>query len=400
MHHKPIRYLGHLALALLLTSPPALAMDPSPLPAGMANAMGQAASPQAMAEYRRKLKEYLEARAAFDAEASSYWSSIAEKRRGRNAKRRERQTITLDDYVLTQPPIYAGPKRPVNPQPEAEEPREPRERKYIPLTADLLKAAMEHFQFVPQRPSSELDFKRVYAREALAAGLSREQAVRVYSFETGGNGNHDMQSGLSASRPGSRAISTAIGYNQLLTTNSVELIAEQGHEFVRQLSEKAAQMSGTQRKAMDRKIAVLKAMVAFARSVPDEWAQHEKLGDTPRGWALHAMVLDIDVGPLLQTHKLLTSVIFAREKGYTRPLSAAELEMMNLTGDGTGLDMVTMPQPMREQVPTSNFFQRSGYERNPVAIRHNTVAKLLAVTDARMDSNSLLAGAKELSSAF
>ena len=60
--------------------------------------------------------------------------------------------------------------------------------------------------------------------------------------------------------------------------------------------------------------------------------------------------------------------------------------MMNLTGDGTGLDMVTMPQAMREQVPTSNFFQRSGYERNPVAIRNNTVAKLLAVTDARMDS--------------
>ena len=58
--------------------------------------------------------------------------------------------------------------------------------------------------------------------------------------------------------------------------------------------------------------------------------------------------------------------------------------MMNLTGDGTGLDMVTMPQAMREQVPTSNFFQRGGYERNPVAIRHNTVAKLLAITDNRI----------------
>jgi hypothetical protein len=79
---------------------------------------------------------------------------------------------------------------------------------------------------------SEVEFKRAYAR-ARGGGLTREQAVRVYSFETGGNGNHDMQSGLSASRPGSRAISTAIGYNQLLTTNSVELIAEQGHESSR-----------------------------------------------------------------------------------------------------------------------------------------------------------------------
>jgi hypothetical protein len=134
--------------------------------------------------------------------------------------------------------------------------------------------------------------------------------------------------------------------------------------------------------------------------VPDEWAAHEKLADTPRGWAVHAMVLDIDVGPLLQTHKLLTSIIFARTKGYTRPLTAAELEMMNLTGDGTGLDMVTMPQAMRERVPTSNFFQRGGYERNPVAVRNNTVAKLLAVTDARMDSNSNNQGARDLAAAF
>jgi hypothetical protein len=361
----------------------------------VANAMAQA-SPQAIAEYRRKLAEYQEARAAFDAEAGAYWSSISEKRRGRNAKRRDRQVITLDDYVLTQPPLYSGPGKPVDPAPPE---KPPRERKAIPVVADLLQAASEHFQFAPQRPAAELDFKRAYARVALASGLTKEQAVRVYSFETGGNGNHDMQSGLS-SRPGSRAISTAIGYNQLLTTNSVELVAEQGYQLIKALTDKAAQLTGAPRRAMDHKLAVLKRMVAFARSVPDEWSAHEKLADTPQGWAVHAMVLDIDVGPLLQTHKLLTSVIFAREKGYTRPLTAAELEMMNLTGDGTGLDMVTMPQAMREQVPTSNFFQRGGYERNPVAIRHNTVAKLLAVTNARMDSNSQLQGAKDLAAAF
>jgi hypothetical protein len=390
---------GYLALALLLIAPQARAMDGAALPRASAGAMAQAASPQAIADYRRKLREYQEARAAFEQEASAYWNSIAEKRRGRNAKRRDRQPIALDDYVLTQPPVYAGPKRPVDPSPEPEE-EKPRERKAIPVVADLLKAAAEHFQFTPQRPTDEMEFKRAYARVALASGLTRAQAVRVYSFETGGNGNHDMQSGLSASRPGSRAISTAIGYNQLLTTNSVELLAEQGHEIVRALTEKAARLLGPPRQAMDRKIAVLKRMVAYARSVPDEWAAHEKLGNTPQGWAVHAMVLDIDVGPLLQTHKLLTSVIFARAKGYARALSAAELEMMNLTGDGTGLDMVTMPQAIREQVPTSNFFQRGGYERNPVAIRNNTVAKLLDVTDRRMDSNSNLQGAKDLAAAF
>jgi hypothetical protein len=387
----------YLALALLLTAPPAAAIEAGALPAATTDAMAQAASPQAIAEYRLRLKQYLEARAAFDAEAGAYWTSIADKRRGRNAKRREHQAIALDDYVLTQPPVYSGPKRPANPQPEAEEPREPgRERKYVPVAADLIKAAADHFQWTPQQPTSDVEFKRAYARYASAEGLTREQAVRVYAFETGGNGTHASQSGFH----GSRAISTAIGYNQLLTTNTVELLAEQGPEFIKVLTAKAAALSGPARQNMDRKLAVLRKMVAVARSVPDEWAQHEKLGDTPQGWALHAMVLDIDVGPLLQTHKLLTSVVFARVKGYTRPLTAAELEMMNLTGDGTGLDMVTMPQALREQVPTSNFFQRGGYERNPVAIRHNTVAKLLAVTDSRMDSNSNLPGAKELAAAF
>jgi hypothetical protein len=396
---SPIRRCsGTLALALLLTAPQARAMDAAVVPATTANGFAQTPSPQAIAEYKRKLKEYLEARAAFDQEAGAYWSSISEKRRGRNAKRRDRQQITLDDYVLTQPPVYEGPKRPVDPSPSEPDERPP--RKTIPVVADLVRAANEHFQFAPQRPANELEFKRAYARAASAAGLTREQAVRVYAFETGGNGTHDMQSGLSASRPGSRAISTAIGYNQLLTTNSVELVAEQGHDILKALTEKAARLSGAPRKATDHKIAVFKRMMAFARSVPDEWAAHEKLADTPQGWAVHAMVLDIDVGPLLQTHKLLTSVIFARAKGYSRPLTAAELEMMNLTGDGTGLDMVTMPHAMRERVPTSNFFQRSGYERNPVAIRNNTVAKLLAVTDARMDSNSNNQGAKDLAAAF
>ena len=389
---------GTLALALLLIAPQAGAIDAAAWPASAANAMAQAASPQAIAEYRRKLAEYQEARAAFEQDAGAYWGAISDKRRGRNAKRRDHQPIDLDDYVLTQPPVYAGPKRPINPAPEPEPERPPREHKAIPVVADLLQAAADQFQFRPQRPANEMEFKRAYARVAAAAGLTREQAVRVYAFETGGTGNYDVQSGIE--HGGTRAISTAIGYNQLLTTNSVELVAEQGPELLRALTAKAAELSGPPRKAMDTKIAVLKRMVAEARSVPDDWSAHARIADTQAGWAIHAMVLDIDVGPLLQTHKLLTSVIFARTKGYSRPLSAAELEMMNLTGDGTGLDMVTMPQALREQVPTSNFFQRSGYERNPVAIRHNTVAKLLAVTDSRMDSNSNLPGARDLAAAF
>src|SRR6266700_420768 len=266
MHHHPIRNaLTLVPLALVLLAPAAPAQNSAALPLAVRNAMAQA-SPQAIAEYRRKLQEYQEARGAFDAEAGAYWSQISEKRRGRNAKRRSGQQVTLDDYVLEHPPLYNGPKRPVNPEPE--EARPP--RKPLPVVADLLRAAQDLYQFTPQRPTTEAEFKRVYARYAVASGLTREQAVRVYSFETGGTGNYDVQAGIE--HGGKRAISTAMGYNQLLTTNSVDLMAEQGHEFVKQLTAKAATLSGPARKAMDHKLAVLKRMVAFARTVPDEWA--------------------------------------------------------------------------------------------------------------------------------
>jgi len=88
MRPNAIRFCRRFfALALPLIAQQAVAMDAVMLPSSMAGAMAQAPSPQAIAEYRRKLKEYLEARAAFDLEAGAYWSSIADKRRVRNAKR-------------------------------------------------------------------------------------------------------------------------------------------------------------------------------------------------------------------------------------------------------------------------------------------------------------------------
>jgi hypothetical protein len=352
--------------------------------------------PAAMAEYRRKLDAYNRAREKYEQVAGAYWDSIAEKRRTRFAKRRAGEAIRLDDYVLTQPPVYTGPPRPVDPSGED---KPPRIRKPIPVVADFLKSAREHFDFVPQRPKSEAEFKRAYAEVAAAAGLTREQAVRVYGFEVGGNGLYDTQAGLEYSRD-ARAISTALGYNQLLTTNTVNLLHEQGDNFARTLRARAQHLSGPARAALERKTAILQRMVAFCRTVPNKWSEQVKLADTPQGLGVHALNLDIDVGPLLQTHKLLTSVVFARQKGHRAPLSAAELEMMNLTGDGNGFDIVSMPPALREQVPTANFFQRGGYERNPVAIRNNTVARLLAVTDSRMDKASTLPGARELAAAF
>jgi hypothetical protein len=358
------------------------------------------AQPPAMttADYQARLAQYQTARSAYEAEATVYWDAIGEKRRERNAKRRDNMAIGVDDYVLTQPPIYTGPPRPVDPQAPAPPPAE---RPEIPVVADFLKNAAEQFGFIPDRPASDFDFKRAYAKAALAAGLTREQIVGVYAFETGGNGTYDSQAGLVPYRPGARAISPAVGYNQLLSTNTVSLLAEDGNRYLQTLRQKAKGMPGPAKLAMERKIEALKRMIAYSRSVPNRWSEHDRLAKTTLGgFGIHAAVLDLDLGPILQVQKLTNSVRFARAKGYAPALTAAELELMNLTGDGNGFDMVTMPQALRARVPTSNFFQREGYERNPVARRTGTVANLVADIEAKMNRGAQAQGAREMVSAF
>ena len=395
MRRCSIQWCCECLLAALLLSP----NQGSAADSGKRVAASAIAAPSALAmtEYRRKLEEYTVSRRKYEVEADAYWSSIADKRRLRNAKRRNNQEIGLGDYVLTQPPVYSGPPKPVDP---SAPPEEPLPKKYVPVLADFLQAAAREFNFVPQQPRSEIEYKRAYAKVAAAAGLTRDQVVRIYGFEAGGDGKYDVQAGLEQPKPGAQAISTALGYNQLLATNSIELMAEKGDEFIKTLNAKAAGLTDDAKKVLQRKIAVLKGMIAFCRSVPDTWNAHDRLADTPKGLGVHALNLDLDVGPLLQVQKLVDSIIFARAQGHGPALSAAELEMMNLTGDGNGLDIITMPSAWRERVPTSNFFQPGGYERNPIAIRNNVVSKLLAATNATMDQEIKLQGAKDLAALF
>ncbi|MCF8477369.1 MAG: hypothetical protein K9G60_10070, partial [Pseudolabrys sp.] len=150
-----------------------------------------------------------------------------------------------------------------------------------------------------------------------------------------------------------------------------------------------------------RKIEAVKRMIAYSHKVPQRWSDYNNLAKkTAGGIGIHAIVLDIDIGPVVQVQKLLNSVLFARMKGYRKPLAAPELELMNLTGDSTGLDMVMMPDEYRARVPTANFFQRNGYERNPVARRTGVVANLLADIDGKMNRASQSKGARELAAAF
>jgi len=350
----------------------------------------------AMAKYRQDLAAYLQAREAYQAAAKTYWSSIAEKRRLRNGKRARGAALSIDDYVLDQPPVYSGPPKPRDPAKPSEPPQPP---PYVPVVSDFLAAVIAEFKFTPRLPRNDGEFKRAYVAAAAAAGLSKDQVVRIYSFEATGNGTYDLEAGLEYNKNG-RAITTALGYNQLLATNSVEILAENGERFVAALAATAQRLPDADNKALEKKLAIVRKMIVFAKSVPDDWNEHELLAGTQKGLAIHALNLDLDFGPLLQTQKLLDSILFARRKRFAAPLSAAELEMMNLTGDGNGFDMVTMPPAWRDKVPTANFFQQHGYADNPVAQRNNVVAKLLAATNAVMDTEMKKPGAKELAAAY
>ncbi len=326
---------------------------------------------------------------AYNKQATAYWDQISAKRKLRNEKRARGQTIALTDYVLSQPPLYSGPAKPSTGKTTGPS-------RSIPGVDDFVAASKRVYGFRPERPSNESEFMRSYVNAAQEIGLTREQLVSIYAFETGGDGTHDLQSGMIKGKANARPISTAIGYNQLVATASVSLMWEYGNDIAKELRQKAQQASGTERTKLLEKANVVERMTAKAKTVPHNWGAQSELAKTDAGLGMHAMTMDKDVGPLLQIHKLRTSLTFLRRKGVSRALSGAELEMLNLTGDGNGYDMVTMPSQYRAKVPTANFFLRPGYERNPVAIRNNTVAALLDATESKMEANMQKDGAQML----
>jgi hypothetical protein len=386
-----------LIVAALLTAIGGAALT-IPLGNELPNVSNPEGTDTAAEDYRQKLEEYTRAREQYEGERAAYWTAVAEKHRLRLSKRRDNQEIALDDYVLTQPPVYRGPPKPVDPS--APVPEKALPPPSLPVVEDFLNAAKAQFDFEPQRPQTELEYKRAYAAAAGAAGLTKEQVVRIYAFEASGNGGYDVQAGLESPAPGARPVSTALGYNQLLNASTIELMARHGDRLLASLGAKADGLAGPRRAALDSKLAVLQRMVDISRAVPDSWSEYQKLAKTPAGRGLHAANLDIDIGPLLQVQALVASVAYARQHGLTGSLSAAELEMLNLTGDDNGFDMITMRTELRDRVPTSNFFEMDGYDANPIASRHSVVAELIAATNAVMDREARLQGALDLAAVF
>jgi hypothetical protein len=143
------------------------------------------------------------------------------------------------------------------------------------------------------------------------------------------------------------------------------------------------------------KAGILGKMLRAARSVPNEWSAHMRFAKTPKGLGIHALNLDADVGPWMQVLKLKALKDSAARQGLA-DLSGAQIELMNLAGPGTGLEMMT---PVGRDMPTANFFSEGGYTRNPI-VRDKTAAELLVALEARMEVHLKKAGSIEFARIF
>ena len=388
-----VRGLRTVARALLC----ALAISTTPLAAAaqrIPDDLAQRLNERQLEAYRA----YLTTRAAFDRKLDAYWSDVDERREGRRSKRRSetprlprptmspsiRRSTTARRYRRMLRSIIASLSKP---EPDKDE---------LPGLHDFLAAAKSEYGYVPAA-TAEREFKRRYAMEALRVGLSKAQVIDVYALETGGRGVYDMQAGIDPESRKGRPISSALGYAQLLAGNSVNEMARHGPSFVTRL-EALAKAPGIPRQRavyLSRKSAILRKMVRAAKSVPYQWGRHVALGNTPRGQGIHAINLDPDVGPWLQVIKLRGVLDHGIQAGRTG-LSGPELELMNLAGPGTGLEMMT---PIGRRMPTTNFFSRAAYYRNTI-VREKTGAELLAALEQRMRVNEKNKGAIEFGQIF
>lgn len=352
----------------------------------------------------RAFQGWKAARRSYEQKLDAYWDKVDAKRAERKKKRSIVEAFSQDDYVMSLPPTYSGPKLSDSlaakyarflAEQEKTSP-EPTREKELSSVADYLAAAKKVYGFVPER-LSEKEFKRRYAEEALALGLKKDQVVRVYALETGGIGTYDMQAGIHPIKKTGKPISSALGYAQLLDANSVNELALNGPHFIERLQQKAAspKITADRRAALKLKIAVLKRMYANVKRVPFEWERHQSYAKTTEGMGIHVLNIDGDIGPLIQANKLKGLMELAAKKG--RPnLTGAQIEAMNLSGPVTGLEMM---QPAGQKAPVTNFFARRAYYVNKMVVGL-TGEQLLAELDRRMTDSMKSAGAIEFSDAF
>jgi hypothetical protein len=392
MHTNHLRLRRRAVLALALTAMAGALMPSGAWAQGTPKDLADKLTPTQLATY----EAYRTARDRFERQLKIYWHRVESKRDARKAKRMLGQEYEAEDYIAVQPPKYAGPELAPGIAKIVAEVKPPVPEQPLATVADFLAYAKEHYGFVPTL-TTEREFKRRYAQEALAVGLSKDQVVRIYALETGGQGTYDMQSGFNPITKTGRPISSALGYAQLLHANSTSELVKHGERFARRLLAMTTAPGTPPERAesLKAKAAIVRRMLRAARSIPNEWSHHVRFAGTPPGLGIHALNLDADVGPWLQVLKLKGLKDDAAAAG-RQSLAGAEIELMNLAGPRTGLEMML---PVAQNMPTANFFSEGGYYRNTI-VREKTAAELLRALNDRMEVNIKKPGAVEFAQIF
>ena len=146
-----------------------------------------------MEQYRRPLEQYNRAHDTYAAAASAYWSVDLPKN-GNCAMPSARAAKRLRSTTMCSISRRSIPGR------RGRAIRSSRKCRRVRPTCRSLPIFSprpnNEFKFIPRLPQTDEEFKRAYAAAALAAGLTKNQVVRIYSFEATGNGSYDVEAGL------------------------------------------------------------------------------------------------------------------------------------------------------------------------------------------------------------
>lgn len=345
------------------------------------------------ASYQEQLATYKASYGEFKKRKARYWLDIEKKKDIRTARRKAGKKFKRKHFVLSHPPKYTGPKRPRNPNPAPVAKKPAKKRSTLPRPNEL-RAAMRDLYGLKLPQHRERDFKLAFAREAQRYGVSAEQAIGVYALETGGRGPFDLVSGevigrnkkCKLTKRAGRPLSSALGYFQLLNANTSSTVAgnargPQEERFSNRLRELASKERGKRKRELEKKADLLDRVVldmeqTIARmSVKkNNWREFRQLGRTKLGYAVHALNLDLDIGPMIQMSKLAFVRSYAIKKGLGDPQSD-RLELMNLVGYPRGARML---EPVAFTVPTANFVSENEIRSNFPVLGDKTVEEAIA----------------------
>jgi len=161
----------------------------------------------------------------------------------------------------------------------------------------------------------------------------------------------------------------------------------------------SSELSGDRKAAMEQKIEALRRMIAFSRSVPNSWNEHDNLARTRRA-----------ASASMRRSSIAISVRCCRPRSCSFRAACAPQRLQGAADRSRARD--DEPDRRRQWLRNGHhaqnfasgadreFLQQMGYERNPIAKRTAVSQRCLHRSTPRWIRRRQLPGAKDLAAAF